>query len=103
LEEAGGKLSDIVTMMVFMVDDRFDLRFLELGKEIFKDNFPASALINIHTPSVFSALATRWPPDATSTSVLLSVFLSSDMGGSFFAGFFAALRMSKKTPKPSLG
>jgi hypothetical protein len=29
----------------------------------------------------------------------LSVFLLSDMGGSFFA----ALRMSKKTPKPSLG
>ena len=43
LEEAGGKLSDIVTMTVFMVDDRFDLRFLELRKEIFKDNFPASA------------------------------------------------------------
>ena len=33
LEEAGGKLSDIVTMTVFMVDDRFDLRFLELRKE----------------------------------------------------------------------
>ncbi|MGC1348653.1 MAG: Rid family hydrolase [Xanthobacteraceae bacterium] len=49
LEEAGGKLSDIVTMTVFMVDDRFDLRFLELRKEIFKDNFPASALINIHS------------------------------------------------------
>ena len=46
LEEAGGKLSDIVTMTVFMVDDRFDLRF---RKEIFKDNFPASALINIHS------------------------------------------------------
>src|ERR1700731_4649435 len=44
-----GKLSDIVTMTVFMVDDRFDIRFLELRKEIFKDNFPASALINIHS------------------------------------------------------
>ena len=36
-------------MTVFMVDDRFDLRFLELRKETFKDNFPASALINIHS------------------------------------------------------
>jgi len=49
LERAGGKLSDIVTMTVFMVDDRFDRRFLELRKEILKDNFPASALINVHS------------------------------------------------------
>ena len=49
LEEAGGKLSDIVTMTVFMVDDRNDRRFLELRKEILGDNFPASALINVHS------------------------------------------------------
>lgn len=49
LERAGGKLSDIVTMTVFMVDDRFDRRFLELRKEILGDNFPASALINVHS------------------------------------------------------
>jgi 2-iminobutanoate/2-iminopropanoate deaminase len=49
LEQAGGKLSDIVTMTVFMVDDRFDRRFLELRKEILGDNFPASALINVHS------------------------------------------------------
>lgn len=49
LARAGGKLSDIVTMTVFMVDDRFDRRFLELRKEILKDNFPASALINVHS------------------------------------------------------
>jgi 2-iminobutanoate/2-iminopropanoate deaminase len=49
LEQAGGKLSDIVNMTVFMVDDRFDRRFLELRKEILGDNFPASALINVHS------------------------------------------------------
>jgi 2-iminobutanoate/2-iminopropanoate deaminase len=49
LERAGGKLSDIVTMTVFMVDDRNDRRFLELRKEILRDNFPASALINVHS------------------------------------------------------
>jgi len=49
LERTGGKLSDIVTMTVFMVDDRFDRRFLEIRKEVFGDNFPASALINVHS------------------------------------------------------
>ena len=49
LDRAGGKLSDIVTMTVFMVDDRYDRRFLELRKEILGDNFPASALINVHS------------------------------------------------------
>jgi 2-iminobutanoate/2-iminopropanoate deaminase len=49
LERTGGKLSDIVTMTVFMVDDRFDRRFLEIRKETFGDNFPASALINVHS------------------------------------------------------
>jgi enamine deaminase RidA (YjgF/YER057c/UK114 family) len=36
-------------MTVFMVDDRYDRRFLELRKEILGDNFPASALINVHS------------------------------------------------------
>lgn len=49
LARSGGKLSDIVTMTVFMVDDRYDRRFLELRKEILGDNFPASALINVHS------------------------------------------------------
>ena len=47
LEEAGGKLSDMVTMTVFLTDVRSGRRFLELRKEIFGDNFPASALITI--------------------------------------------------------
>jgi len=45
LEEAGGRLTDIVTMTVFITDARYGDRFVELRKEIFGDNFPASALI----------------------------------------------------------
>ena len=47
LEEAGAKLSDMVTMTVFITDARYGDRFVELRKEIFGDNFPASALITI--------------------------------------------------------
>ena len=45
LEEAGGTLADIVTMTVFITDSRYGDRFNRLRKEIFGDNFPASALI----------------------------------------------------------
>jgi enamine deaminase RidA (YjgF/YER057c/UK114 family) len=45
LEEVGAKLSDLVTMTVFITDARYGPRFLEIRKEIFGDNFPASALI----------------------------------------------------------
>jgi 2-iminobutanoate/2-iminopropanoate deaminase len=45
LEEVGAKLSDMVTMTVFITDARYGLRFLEIRKEIFGDNFAASALI----------------------------------------------------------
>src|SRR5215208_2501958 len=47
LEAAGAKLSDMVTMTVFITDARFGDRFTELRREIFGDNFPASALITI--------------------------------------------------------
>jgi 2-iminobutanoate/2-iminopropanoate deaminase len=47
LEEAGGRLADMVTMTAFITDARFGDRFTELRKEIFHDNFPASALITI--------------------------------------------------------
>jgi len=47
LEEAGGKLADMATMTVFITDARFGDRFTELRTEIFRDNFPASALITI--------------------------------------------------------
>ncbi|HEX3416311.1 MAG TPA: RidA family protein [Stellaceae bacterium] len=47
LEEAGGCLADMVTMTVFITDARHGDRFTELRKEIFGDNFPASALITV--------------------------------------------------------
>jgi 2-iminobutanoate/2-iminopropanoate deaminase len=47
LEEAGGSLADMVTMTVFITDARYGDRFTQLRKEIFGDNFPASALITV--------------------------------------------------------
>ena len=47
LAEAGGALGDMVTMTVFITDARFGDRFTQLRKEIFGDNFPASALITV--------------------------------------------------------
>src|SRR6266404_7590441 len=47
IEEAGGILADMVTMTVFITDARFGDRFTQLRKEIFGDNFPASALITV--------------------------------------------------------
>src|SRR5207302_7408731 len=44
---AGGALGDMVTMTVFITDARFGDRFTQLRKEIFGDNFPASALITV--------------------------------------------------------
>jgi 2-iminobutanoate/2-iminopropanoate deaminase len=47
LEAAGGRLADMVTMTVFITDARLGDRFTELRREIFGDNFPASALITV--------------------------------------------------------
>ena len=47
LAEAGGKLSDMVTMTVFLTDPRNHRRFTELRREILGENFPASAAIYI--------------------------------------------------------
>src|SRR5271168_2161483 len=47
LAEAGGNLGDMVTMTVFITDARYGDRFTLLRKEIFGDNFPASALITV--------------------------------------------------------
>jgi len=55
LEKAGGKLSDMVQMTVFITDVRNGDRLTQIRKEVFGDNFPGSALITI------SALA---PPEA---------------------------------------
>jgi len=43
----GSGLKDIVTMTVFINDVRHGDRFTEIRKEIFKDCFPASALITV--------------------------------------------------------
>ena len=45
LREAGGKLADMVTMTVFITDQRHGDRLTALRTEIFRDNFPASTLI----------------------------------------------------------
>ena len=45
LKEAGGKLGDMVTMTVFITDQRHGDRFTALRKQIFGGDFPASALI----------------------------------------------------------
>lgn len=47
LEKAGGKLSDMVQMTVFITDVRYGTRLTEIRKEVFGDNFPGSALITI--------------------------------------------------------
>jgi 2-iminobutanoate/2-iminopropanoate deaminase len=47
LAEVGGRLADMVTMTVFITDARYGDRFTELRKEIFGDDFPASALITV--------------------------------------------------------
>lgn len=47
LDDAGGKLADMVTMTVFITDGRYGDRFTQLRREIFGDNFPASALITV--------------------------------------------------------
>lgn len=48
LAQAGGSLSDIVTMTVFIVDSRYGDRFVEIRKEFFPDaKYPASALITV--------------------------------------------------------
>jgi enamine deaminase RidA (YjgF/YER057c/UK114 family) len=47
LKAQGGSLKDMVTMTVFINDVRNGDRFVEIRKEIFKECFPASALITV--------------------------------------------------------
>jgi 2-iminobutanoate/2-iminopropanoate deaminase len=47
LAEAGAKLADIVTMTVFLVDPRYTPRMIELRRQIFGKEFPASAAITV--------------------------------------------------------
>ena len=47
LARGGGKLQDMVTMTVFILDSRHGDRFVEIRKEYFPEGFPASALITV--------------------------------------------------------
>ena len=48
LEQAGGRISDIVTMTVFIIDARYGTRFTEIRSEYFEGtNYPASALLTV--------------------------------------------------------
>ena len=47
LQKAGGKLSNMVQMTVFITDVRYGDRLTEIRREIFGDNFPGSALSTI--------------------------------------------------------
>src|SRR5579863_7658973 len=47
LAESGARLSDIVTMTVFLIDARHTTRMTELRTEIFGKDFPASAAITV--------------------------------------------------------
>ncbi|HZK88641.1 MAG TPA: RidA family protein [Stellaceae bacterium] len=47
LEEAGGTLADMVTMTVFITDQRHGDRLTQLRTQIFGGDFPASALITV--------------------------------------------------------
>ncbi len=50
VELAGGKLSDIVTMTVFVTDIRYGTDFVNIRKDYFPDgNFPGSALIGVES------------------------------------------------------
>jgi 2-iminobutanoate/2-iminopropanoate deaminase len=47
LAEAGAKLPDLVTMTVFLIDTRYTTGMTEIRREIFKDDFAASAAITV--------------------------------------------------------
>ena len=47
LQKAGGGLSDMVQMTVFITDVRYGDRVTQIRREVFGDNFPGSALITI--------------------------------------------------------
>jgi enamine deaminase RidA (YjgF/YER057c/UK114 family) len=47
LKRAGGQLSDMVTMTVYILDVRHGDRFVELRREILTKDFPASALVTV--------------------------------------------------------
>jgi hypothetical protein len=57
LQKAGGKLSDVVQMTVFITDVRYGDRLTQIRREVFGDNFPDSALITVTALAVPEARA----------------------------------------------
>jgi len=54
-------LSDIVYMTVYITDARYGDKFVELRKEIFKKDFPASTLVTVSglsTPQMLIEVST---------------------------------------------
>jgi reactive intermediate/imine deaminase len=47
LKAAGGELSDVVQMTVFLKDIKDLPRFLEVRKQVFKEDFPASTAVQV--------------------------------------------------------
>jgi len=47
LSQHQGKLSDIVSMTVYITDARYGDKFVDIRKEIFKQNFPVSTLVTV--------------------------------------------------------
>ena len=48
LKKAGGNLTNVVTMTIYVTDPRYIERFAELRREMFKDgNYPASTFIAV--------------------------------------------------------
>jgi 2-iminobutanoate/2-iminopropanoate deaminase len=61
LAQHQGKLSDIVYMTVYITDARYGDKFVELRKEIFKKDFPASTLVTVSglsTPAMLIEVST---------------------------------------------
>ncbi len=47
LADAGGKLDDITTRTVFIIDARYGDEFVKIRGEFFGENYPCSALITV--------------------------------------------------------
>ena len=47
LSQVGAALSDIVSMTVYIADTRHGDRFVEIRKEFFPEDFPASTLVTV--------------------------------------------------------
>jgi 2-iminobutanoate/2-iminopropanoate deaminase len=66
LREAGGSLADVVTMTCYITDVRYNLEFVEIRKEFFREElYPASTLVTVQALNRPEALV-----EITATAVL---------------------------------